>query len=105
MSNSDTLELVIAKAGTTTKMKTKISMNIELKMVINTFVLFIAMAFKSVFFILLVSSNFTGVSPFTVFLYATDIFSLLSPLLLVFSSSHVRNMLKDFILRQRTFSI
>jgi hypothetical protein len=95
----------VSKVGTTMQHATKVATNVELRMMLNTCVIFIAMAFKAVFFVLLLSSNATSINPFQVFLYATDVFSLLSPVVLVFSSKHVRKMLIEFVLHHRKYTI
>jgi hypothetical protein len=75
---------------------------VEMRLLFNAFALFIAMSMKVVFYIcVLYASEYIN----DIYMFATDTFSLISPVLLVISSKYVRHMLFDFIVKRQKYNI
>jgi hypothetical protein len=75
--------------------KSKEKGNFEIKMLLNSFLLFIAMLFKALLYVYL-SFNMYSVIPIDTnawSAYATDLFTVITPVLLVLCSSIIRKML------------
>jgi hypothetical protein len=90
------------KTGNTTHVRVKISAKVEYKMVISIFCMAIAMALKICFYVwYLITQNLDALQ---FFIFVTDIFSLMSPILLLAFSEHTRKMLADFVFHFNTYS-
>jgi hypothetical protein len=84
--------------------KIKIRNNIEMKMVINIFCVAIAMLLKISFYIVLLYIGIKS-EAFKLFLFVSDVFSLINPGLLLASSAYSRKMLADFVIRREKYTI
>jgi hypothetical protein len=94
----------ITHAGTTTQVRIKISAKVEYKMVISILCLAFVMMLKIIFYIWLLFSGSFG-NAFQFFIFVTDIFSLLNPILLLGFSKYTRKMLADFVFHGKTYSV
>jgi hypothetical protein len=75
---------------------------VEVKMALSTFLLFIAMLFKVIFFIMYIA-KLTDFA-FSIFMYATDTFSLINSILLFVTSQCVRQMIYNFVIRRKKYT-
>jgi cation transport ATPase len=75
------------------KRLSKIKANVEIKMFINTIIIFLAMSIRAFAFIRsnIGLNDFYGISSYTFNMFSTDFFSLCSPIVLVASSDIVRS--------------
>ena len=93
----------VTRAGTTTQVRIKISAKVEYKMVISILCMGIVMTMKIIFYTWYLVTD--SIESLELFIFVTDIFSLLSPFLLLSFSEFTRKMLADFVIRRQTYSI
>jgi hypothetical protein len=98
-------------AATSLKSKTQnfiakqLNARVEVKLVLNSLSQFIVMTFKNLFYLAYALNWSTGVDNYEIVTLLSDIFTLINPYLLFFTSDIVRDMLRDFFIYRRRYTM
>jgi hypothetical protein len=102
---TQTLATTSIKSKTQNFIAKQLNARVEVKLVLNSLAQFIVMTVKNMFYLIYALGWYTGVDNYEVLTMLSDVFTLINPYLLFLTSDIVRDMLKDFFIHRKRYTM